>query len=504
MSESLAYLQLNSSGLQPASTTGYVNIGTLTAPYSSQAYATYTSATCKMRNVATCATNTLKLVYNSLLNATVAGTPEVLFPNVFEIKASIEISGGTLVPVFFGGKRLILVQPGANITSDPVGIRLAAGDVFHVRTFINRIISNTFVDNVGEAGQITANQTNVASNVTFRGVAYSTTDGAVFSSSTGVDPFLQDYTDSGLIAASNNQGYGPTMVLGIPEVATPKSVIVLGDSISAGVGDGVVPTLGNTLSDKWSGRGYWPRAFQDTYSITQLACGGEQVGHVLANATFFRRGQFLNYGSTCIIALGTNDIAGAGLTASQTIAKLILLAAQMASRVQKVILCTIIPRSTSTDGWQTLGGQTTTSTLNFNKARLDVNNWIRTKASGYDFIDVAALMESGKDTGIFKAPGTPAESGTATGTSATTLTDSGKSWTTNQWAGYTVSASNDPASAAVIQSNTATALTVSAWNSTPSISNTYKINAAYTYDGVHPTPYGHSQMAAGVYLQGIL
>lgn len=52
------------------------------------------------------------------------------------------------------------------------------------------------------------------------------------------------------------------------------------------------------------------------------------------------------------------------------------------------------------------------------------------------------------------------DTGTATGTTATTLTDSGKSWTTNQWVGHVVFAA---AVYGVVVSNTATALTVDKW-----------------------------------------
>lgn len=53
------------------------------------------------------------------------------------------------------------------------------------------------------------------------------------------------------------------------------------------------------------------------------------------------------------------------------------------------------------------------------------------------------------------------DTGTATGTTATTLTDSGKAWTTNAWAGHVVVSAGVYG---VIISNTATALTVDRWN----------------------------------------
>lgn len=66
------------------------------------------------------------------------------------------------------------------------------------------------------------------------------------------------------------------------------------------------------------------------------------------------------------------------------------------------------------------------------------------------------------------------DSGTSTATSATTLTDSGKSWATNEWAtGYVVSLS----SRGRIVSNTGTVLTVASWvGGTPASGNPYTVD----------------------------
>jgi len=71
-------------------------------------------------------------------------------------------------------------------------------------------------------------------------------------------------------------------------------------------------------------------------------------------------------------------------------------------------------------------------------------------------------------------------SGTASSGTATTLTDSGKTWTANQWAGYfvTISAGTGKGQLRTISSNTATALTVSsAWATTPDSTSQYSVAA---------------------------
>ena len=78
-------------------------------------------------------------------------------------------------------------------------------------------------------------------------------------------------------------------------------------------------------------------------------------------------------------------------------------------------------------------------------------------------------------------PGALADSGTATAGGATTLTDSGKSWTVNAYAGKFVRLVTGTGSAAAdpfryIVSNTSTALTVTpAWTTNPASGTTYQI-----------------------------
>ncbi len=487
--------------------TDLVNIGTLTAPYSGINYSTYSSATCKTRHVATVACYDLRLIYNSLLVATVPGTPEIKFGNDFEIKCSIELGDGTLVPVFFNGTRLKLMKPGVVAISDIAGIRLAAGEVFWVRTYFNRIASTSYTDGTGQAGFLASNQTNLCSNVALRGTLFSGTEGASFSSSTGVDPFLQDKTDSSTIAASNNQGYAPIAIVGRVETTQAKSVVVIGDSISQGSGDFTPGTPTNSNFDIYSGRGYWPRAFRDSYAITQLACGGEQTVDIIGNTKSFYRYSLADYGSTAILALGTNDIMTGALTAAQLKAKILLLIAKISPKVKKILLATITPRSTTNNGWLTTAGQNSVVTNNFNNVRIEVNDWIRSGGAGVPHIEIADLVESSRNSGLWKAPGTALVSGTATGGSTTTIVDSTKSWATNEWMGYVASVSSSAGQAGVITANNATTLTISVQSGglSPGCANldTYTIQAAYTADGTHPSAYGHRQMAANVALSGI-
>ena len=72
---------------------------------------------------------------------------------------------------------------------------------------------------------------------------------------------------------------------------------------------------------------------------------------------------------------------------------------------------------------------------------------------------------------------TTVDSGTATAGGATSLTDTGKTWTVNDYVGDFLAITGGTGSGQVrrITSNTATALTVATWTSNPSTDSTYKI-----------------------------
>lgn len=67
--------------------------------------------------------------------------------------------------------------------------------------------------------------------------------------------------------------------------------------------------------------------------------------------------------------------------------------------------------------------------------------------------------------------------GTSTATSATTLTDAGRAWITNQWTGAKITADGK---SAIVASNTATQITVASWTGgTPASTSAYVIHALY-------------------------
>jgi hypothetical protein len=95
----------------------------------------------------------------------------------------------------------------------------------------------------------------------------------------------------------------------------------------------------------------------------------------------------------------------------------------------------------------------------------------------------------------YPAPDLTSDSGTATGGAATTLTDTGKTWVTNQWVGATayVTGGTGSGSSGPVSSNTPTVLTVSGWTGTaPAASSTYVIFRSTATKWVYRVDHGIS------------
>jgi hypothetical protein len=318
----------------------------------------------------------------------------------------------------------------------------------------------------------------------------------------------------GTPGTSTTTCFSPLAVLGRPLNGVIPSIALGGDSIMEGTGD---PDTngGNVL-------GFGRRGLADLYPHVHIAKGGEKTIHFqnFTPATYsrIRRMAALSGCTHAIFNYGTNDMST--LTLAQTKANILEIAKALIAKGIKVYWCPILPKTSSTDGWATVANQTVTAQESL---RLSINAWLRdTSASGFvaqagggskaGIIEICSVVEVNAsnvltlDGGFWKAPNATADSGTATAGGSTTLTDSGKIWTVNQWAGYYVyclSGTNAGDSAAYIVSNTSTQLTVnSAFAANPDNTTHYAIvSTPFTIDGTHPTTYAH--IAMGSYIQGL-
>jgi hypothetical protein len=131
-------------------------------------------------------------------------------------KAAIEYNGVTY-PLTFDGQRTVSADPWSMKVSDALGLELAAGDTFYVRSWFNTVASGTYplaVNLNGAAGL---------------GLAGSWVNGSDVCDATGAM--------SGTNAAPAWGVFGAAQVLGTPLGARKPSVLFIGDSLTLGIGD---------------------------------------------------------------------------------------------------------------------------------------------------------------------------------------------------------------------------------------------------------------------------
>lgn len=325
------------------------------------------------------------------------------------------------------------------------------------------------------------------------------------------------HSDNGFsFIAATTGGYVAVAVMSYPtkSVAQAAAIAIFGDSIINGTG-WTAPDL--------RGRGFATIGLNGGFPYLNLSCGGETAASFSTlnhSACRLALAESCKYG---IYAYGTNDLATS--TAAQ-IKSYILTATRriIATGVKKVFVCPILPRSGSTNGWQDYVNQTASA---YEAIRLPVNQYLRAPASAgagnsllYDLgslstncglFDTGALIERNSDGSLITInPATGAISngsggywtvfgttqydtnaGTISGTTST-IVDSAKSWTTNQWCGYMVAVTTSSVTTyAEIGSNTATTLTINGTIPAPNSGSTYYLYKSPTMDGIHPTDFGH-------------
>lgn len=285
-------------------------------------------------------------------------------PNPITVKASIRLDDGSHVPVFFNGRRTIIVEPGQTVLSDPVGLAFTKGQTFLTRTYVS-VYS-------GESYPL--------------GLTTNATDGEGVVSG--------DSADSGSISASTTKGYSPWAILG---AATAKpsspSVLLLGDSRVVGYGD----TSGTADSFGWV-----RRALDGNLPYLNLGVSGTTAAGADALSELRRRMALADLCTfdAAVVVFGVNDLTG-GSTAAQVQARLTLLYGFLNARGLRVYGATVAPVTTSTDAWATTGNQTAVAS---NAERVLLNTWIRTTPAPLTgYFDLADAVETARNSGIWKA-----------------------------------------------------------------------------------------------------
>lgn len=209
-------------------------------------------------------------------------------------------------------------------------------------------------------------------------------------------------------AYTSDTAYEP-VILGL--TSTPiDSYLIVADSIGQGQDDIFVPSGSLAGSGDAYGNGGAAERAMGIRNIPyiNIAKPGSTAAEWATSGYAVRRfGSYLPYCNKGYLALGINDIVTAD-TAATTIAALTTIYNFMRASLSRVIVATITPTTTSSDGWTTLAGQTVHS---YEQKRLDINTWIRSGAvipltDVFDF--EAVIRDTSLGTGVlFRVDGGP-------------------------------------------------------------------------------------------------
>lgn len=444
-------------------------------------------------------------------NIVMQGSPQENSYGSYTLKASIiwdynpGTLAGTVVPVTFSGASSVTVGQYQILVSDPIDVSFATttNSYFAVRSYVTQAGSFLPVSQYDPFG------------------VNGWTEGYLTGDLTG--------SVTSFAGPANDVGFGPTAVIGWPSSNKNNATILIGDSIQNGTG--FLP------SNFVLGQGFGGYALMNgKIPAMNVSRSGELANNAITYSIYRYRSAISQGFKYAITEYGTNDV-GAPRTYAQITADLLNHWKYLARRGLTVYQTTILPRNNTSNGWQTVAGQTLYAGSTQEGIRQQINTWLRAPASAgagasarYDaagaltgIFDTALTLEANTNgTAITIDPATGAisngaggyhqvdttsySSGTVTSIpSASKLADTTKAWATNQWTGYSVVIDTDTTTPAAvgqcvqISTNSATQLNLNAnWTTTPSTAATYRIMKTLTTDGIHPSTLGHIAMAAAV------
>lgn len=427
-------------------------------------------------------------------------------PNPITVTAAIETVGPSVsYPVTVNGSRTIAIPADGVVVTDPVPVWVTQGDTLWLRTFVS----------------VAAGQKWPLTGFYWQSGDCVTADGDL-TAGTGVTGVA-----SPNLASAYVRSYAPVAVLGTPSV-TPKAVFGLfGDSIEVG------------MNDKFNDvhRGWAERALNGLHPYVNLSRHTEAMAHVVPQPFAGTSGSFMPLAyqhkmrllSGCTHVLtnyGTNPL-GDGTAINQQ--NWVKFWTDLARRGMKTWQGTIMPRTTSSDRWLTLEGQTTTSG---ETTRVELNTWLRdgaplvagapvavgtsgaarcavhsvsgavvSPASGpathplKGVLDLADSQESARNSGKWKFDTSSVGVVTSGSTAVTGVSD--PTWTIGDYIGGPGIAANTS-----IVGISGTTLTLSAAATATNAAAT--LIHPFTGDGLHPGKIGHVVASAAVPVTAIV
>lgn len=306
---------------------------------------------------------------------------------------AIEFPAGVYHMAKWNGADFTTCAAGSNVTTDAIPVQIGTGDGFWIRRL------EIFASDV--AIPVSANAILAPSTVE-TGASYIWT-AAQWSAVTN-DPRTFVCGTAGVSGAAGGAwSLYPLAVLGMSNV---PSVIVYGDSRASGRNDASSTVTALCDFGSW-GMGEICRSIGRALPYTNVGCESDTIQQF--NLTNTQRKNLAQYHTHVHFQYGIND-----LTANRTAAVIeaALSSAYALFPSQKVSQSTIPPVTTSTDSWVTTANQTPVAS---NGARTTLNDWIRTTpAPLWTYFDVADVVESTRNSGIWNVSGGVALTGDGT------------------------------------------------------------------------------------------
>lgn len=305
---------------------------------------------------------------------------EVTPAHGYTLKATFETPEGDLLPVTFNGNgtREPAVAAGAEILSDPIPVRLLAGQTFFIRSRPLSAVLGDFWPIGGPAllGTLVGGGHQAGDTV--------------------------DSPSSGFTLAS--VPFGPAAVLGLVSGLPQSRAMIWGDSIAYGSGD-VQSAEGDS--------GFLARAMtQIGVPHIKFASPGlafqDWIGTVTTERTTktsYARSLIERVRPThAVMSMGNNDIHNAGTPLADCQSRFLRWCSWMEAMGMWVIATTITPRTTGS--WNTLAGQTK-STVAVNDKRRAFNAWIlgRPHPAIVDVYDIASVVQEPSDPDLWRVNG---------------------------------------------------------------------------------------------------
>jgi hypothetical protein len=274
------------------------------------------------------------------------------------VEAELEYPAGVYTPITFTGASSITTAPLTNITSDPIVVSIPIGAIFKIRGLYTGCCNLHRGPNatIGEGNVFPATGLNL---VTGRSAAFNA-----------------------------NFTYAPSAIIGS---TNKRSAIILGDSRPSGLGDvysradGSYGNAGGALN---------------AYAWAQMVQWGGKASDYLAGAGALQA-ELAAYATDIVSQLAANDLFALATAASIITSQASIRALYPSKRFH---LCTVEPKSSSTDSFATLANQTTDAC----NAQLQLYNAaVLANSMGYDTpLNFATVGESSVGSGKWKVDGT--------------------------------------------------------------------------------------------------